>query len=194
MSGEDPAVRIARAVIEYGKRERADRPDFRFTVAEMAAAIRPALAIEFPRAAGTKRQGGRDLLFDAIANVCGVDLNGLTREYAKRIATAKRDILEASPDVTPDEVTKRAEAWRRKYPTCPLTPQALANHWPSLGETQRLTRGAKRDNYIEPEGWKTSREAQDAMNASDETWQIIIARGWFNLAVDIRATILKALP
>lgn len=194
MSTDDAAIRIARAVIEYGKRERADRPDWKFTVAEMAAAIRPELAILFPKAAGTRKVGGRDTLFDAIAEVCGVDLAGLTREYAKKIATAKRDILEASPDLSPDEIRTRAEAWRKKYPTCALTPQALSNHWPSLGSAGKLTRGAKRDVYIEPDAWKESEGARAAMNASPETWEIIVARGWFDLAVDIRATILRALP
>lgn len=196
VSKPDSASRVGAAVWACLRRAREQDPAFRLTEAALIDCLRPALAIEFPKAKASHRVNGRDLLFDAICTACELDVNGLTREAAKQVATAKRDILEATPDVTPEDIAQRGEAWRRKYPTIRgCSPMALAKHWPALGTNGgALTRGARKDNYVEPVGWKTSEAAKKALFVSDETWALIVARGWFDLAVDIRSVILKAMP
>lgn len=54
----------------------------------------------------------------------------------------------------------------------------------------------KQDVYAEPPGWKESERARKAVygsGVSRDTWQEMIRRGWFDLGVDTRAAILKAL-
>lgn len=197
---DDPATRIARRLIADKTDHSAARPGVPYTLGLAANCIRAQLAVEYPPPPPKAKKpprlngDGRDVTFDALAEACGLDLTGLTRASAKQIATAKRDILEATPDVTAAEIHRRAAAYRAKYRDAACTPIALANHWPEFGTTSRLTRGAKKDVYVEPTGWKTSPVAQASMHASNETWAIVVARGWFNLTVDVRAAILQGMP
>ena len=46
---------------------------------------------------------------------------------------ALRDIRAASPEVTPDEVKRRAGRYSRKFPSAALTAPALAKHWAACG-------------------------------------------------------------
>lgn len=123
------------------------------TAEEVEAVIDTQFAIHFPQPKKSPRVNGRDLLFDAIAIACEVDLASLTRNYAKQIATAKRDILEATPDCTPLEIETRGKAYRAKYSGAALTPMALASRWPELG-TNGKKAPRKGDVYSEPEGWR----------------------------------------
>lgn len=157
----------------------------------VAQLIDKTLAIRHPKPKNGSRVNGRDILFDAIANACGVDLTSLTRNYAKQIATAKRDIMEASPGVSSDEVDRRAKAYYAKYRNAVLTPMALANRWPEFGNGHTIT--SKPDIYCEPKDWTASKAAQTLLHVSPETWANIVAEGWFNLSPDLRTSILKAL-
>lgn len=85
---------------------------------------------EKPVAAAKKPRAPRqpDPVFDAIAEVCGMagkvnDMN------AGQIAVAKKNILQCSPGVTPDEIRRRAANYRHLWPSMSLTPTALAKHW-----------------------------------------------------------------
>jgi hypothetical protein len=120
--GEQLAALIMTAKVEHNKR------GVPFTVRQMAAIIDAAYDA-LPLVGKTRRRlGGRDLIFDAIAEACGLS-GELTRGAAHTIATAKRDILEATPDVTPDEIHRRARALRAKHPGAPFGPMGLAKHW-----------------------------------------------------------------
>lgn len=193
-TSKDPAVRVGRATFAAIMREREGNPAFRLTEVTLVECLRAPLAIEYPAAKKTGRNGkGRDELFDAIGTACGCDLTGLTREYAKQIATAKRDILEATPDVTPDEVARRALAYRKKYTNAACSPMALANHWPEFGNNERLTRGAKNDIYTEPQGWRAAAlrrfpDAKEWINPHDFS-----TKPWAEVSHSIRPDILKAL-
>ena len=81
---------------------------------------------------GTKERP-RDLIFEALCEATGVDAKSLTKPGRGALNAALRDIRAASPDVTPDEVKKRAGRYSRKFSGAALTAPALAKHWASLG-------------------------------------------------------------
>lgn len=135
------AALIMRAKVEHNRRGVA------FTVREMAEIIDAADQAR-PVNKPARRKGSRDPIFDAIAEACGIDLDApLTRGAGNVIGTAKRDILEASPDATPAEIHRRAEAMKAKFPGTPFGPMGLAKNWPSFPapKVKTLPNG--------PEGW-----------------------------------------
>jgi len=188
------AGRIARAIVAAKARHEGERTGQPFTVGLAADVIATQLAIEYPAAAPANRRNaaGRDELFDAIAVACGVDLTCLTRQYSKQIAVAKRDILEATPTVTPEEVERRGEAYRKKYRDAACTPTALANHWPEFGTApEARTRAAKNDIYIEPIDWKDRLRRISASWDRDIVEKMLNTR-WVELSATIRQDILRA--
>jgi len=55
-----------------------------------------------------------------------------------------------TPEVTPAEIKRRAEAYHRKHPTWELTPGAIAKWWADIGPAKKEI-----DVYQEPpEGWR----------------------------------------
>lgn len=161
---------------------------------KVAELIDARFAIDFPQAGKMKRVNGRDVLFDAIAIACNVDLMGLTRNYAKQIATAKRDIVEASPNVTPADIETRAASYRRKYRDAALTPMALATRWPELGTNGVPGQSAKKpDAYVEPVGWRQSVVAQRASGLPRDVFESLCGRLWLDVPPDIRSAIVAAL-
>jgi len=75
----------------------------------------------------------RDLIFETVCEVVGIDARALTKPGRGALNVALRDIRAASPDVTPQEVKRRAERYARKFSGAALTAPALAKHWASLG-------------------------------------------------------------
>ena len=75
----------------------------------------------------------RDLIFEALCEAVGIDTGALTKSGRGSLNGALRDIRAASPDVTPQEVKRRAERYARKFSGAALTAPALAKHWASLG-------------------------------------------------------------
>ena len=77
-------------------------------------------------------QRSRDELFEAVAEVCGVNTTELTKASrgAMNGAVGQLRAVEASPG----QVKVRANRYRQRYPDTALTPAALAKHWPSLAE------------------------------------------------------------
>lgn len=74
----------------------------------------------------------RDECFDALAQACGSNPDGMTKQEAKAAAVALAGIRGASPDVTPAEIARRVANYRRANPTWTCTPQAVAKHWSRL--------------------------------------------------------------
>lgn len=80
-----------------------------------------------------KKPRPRDPLFDALA--CAgrrVDLAHLPASTARTIAVKVAELRAAQPDVTPEEITRRAHRYRREHPDWALTPAALVKHWAEL--------------------------------------------------------------
>jgi hypothetical protein len=91
----------------------------------------------------------RNPLWDTLATECGMKLEDITRIPAKAIGVALADILAVSPEVTPDEIRRRVQGYRRQYPSVACTPFALASHWAEFG-TAKPGRINPRDIYREP--------------------------------------------
>jgi hypothetical protein len=71
----------------------------------------------------------KDHIFDALCAATGIDAKSLTKSGRGALNAALRDIRAASPDVTPDEINRRAGRYTRKFSGAALTAPALAKHW-----------------------------------------------------------------
>lgn len=71
----------------------------------------------------------RDPIIDALAAIECPDLRQVPASAWSRFATARKEIVTVSPDVTPAEITRRLAAYRRAYPTIRSTAKGLASHW-----------------------------------------------------------------
>ena len=70
---------------------------------------------------------------DALSK-CDGGPEGLTKSAWSRVAKALSEIKSASPDVTPEEIDRRAANYRTHYPECACTSTALSKHWATCKE------------------------------------------------------------
>lgn len=75
-------------------------------------------------------QRSRDLLFEALAEVCGIDWKNMTDMARGPLVKALKELRAVG--ATPQDVRARAGEYRSKYQGAALTPTALAKHWPAL--------------------------------------------------------------
>lgn len=71
-----------------------------------------------------------DPLYDALVTACGMDYDEMTAKQRKSTGVARAEL--AKVHATAEQVTQRAEVYKRKYPRAALTPHALANNWAAL--------------------------------------------------------------
>lgn len=71
----------------------------------------------------------RNPLFDALAAATDGDADKLTTPTARAVGVALAQIRKASPDVTPEEIARRARNYRVHFRDATLTASALAKHW-----------------------------------------------------------------
>lgn len=105
----------------------------------------------------------KDLLFEALAEVCGMSLGELTTSARGAMNRAAKELRDLS--ATPAEVERRAQAYRKKYPGIDLTPSALAKHWPALSANGNGARATVPSPTSHWEGQKLSDEERDALAA-----------------------------
>jgi hypothetical protein len=79
----------------------------------------------------TPRQ--RNALVDVLAEVEGSTPTELTRPHARALGVAVASIREVAPDVSADEIRRRAANYSRQHPDWELTGPALAKHWAECG-------------------------------------------------------------
>ncbi len=89
----------------------------------------------------------RNPVLDALVESCGWEIATTTRPAWAQAATALRDIKEASPDVTADDIKAKAAAYRKAHPDWDLTPTALSKHWGGLSER-------KQGSFLEGLDWR----------------------------------------
>jgi len=130
----------------------------------------------------------RNELLDALLSACGVDPAQATRTGIRAAAVGLSDIQTVHRGLTAGDLEQRAQSYKRKHPTWPLTPPALAKHWASLGPAISATRTAIEDPYIEPEGWRPV--IQKMYDLDDE---VVRERTWDSLGTDTRKEILKLI-
>lgn len=73
----------------------------------------------------------RNKLLDALVAVDGSDPLKSTSPAFKAAAAALKTIREVSPDVTPEEITRRARIYRMNNKDWSITPTAIAKYWGS---------------------------------------------------------------
>lgn len=145
---------------------------------------------------GAKRE--RNPLFDALALATGTrDLTQMTRNAAKECGVALADIMAVTPDLTVEEIDRRAAAYRRKWPDPRnLTPLALAKRWgefaPAAGEAR--TRAAQMDVYQEPAGeWRVHVARVYGYKTQEEIPSTLLTIRWADVSTDIRAAALRLM-
>ncbi len=105
--------------------------------------------------------------YDAIAQGCGYAREDITRTLASLIGKVAHELKDVG--ATPEEILRRCEAYKLKFPGFDLTPSALAKHWaglrpPAESQWDRCTRIAREKGLPPFKG------------APDETPQEFIAR------------------
>jgi hypothetical protein len=86
----------------------------------------------------------RDALFEAVAEVCGIDWHDLTDSARGALNKAVAQLR--GVQANPDEVHRRAAIWPYDVP---LTPPGLAKHWPQLSKvTPKPSAATRRLNAI----------------------------------------------
>lgn len=82
-----------------------------------------------PNLAPAKPPRERNLVLDSLAAVDGSDPLQVTKGAWSGIARALSDIKAVTPDVTPDEISRRAANYRLHHRDATISPLALAKHW-----------------------------------------------------------------
>lgn len=83
-----------------------------------------------------------DLLFEALCEAGGHQLDKLTAVERGRVNKAAKELREAG--ATPEDVRHAARAWERLYPSTAVTVMALATHWSRLTEQRRARQDSAR--------------------------------------------------
>lgn len=73
----------------------------------------------------------RDLIFDALVEVCAIDASQLTSSARGALNKARKELVALG--ASDEDVRRKADAYRAAYPGISLTPSALVKHWPALG-------------------------------------------------------------
>lgn len=126
-----------------------DNPTVRTTDEERPIQDQEMLDVDLPcLKTPEKRARARDVLFEIVAEVCGINWHDPMPKRARdALNSAVRDIRPAW-DGTEDQIRRKAAEYRARMPDAELTPNALAKWWPSLsgdpskipGKTGAITR------------------------------------------------------
>jgi hypothetical protein len=103
-----------------------------------------------PLAATPPKAPTKDDLFETVAQVCGISLDGITRTARGQLNKAVKELREVQ--ATPEQIHHKAKAYRTQYPNATLTPTALTKHWSSFAQLERKQqRPSVWDTYEPPE-------------------------------------------
>jgi hypothetical protein len=95
----------------------------------------------------------RNIIFDALARATGSDPDQLTKRAATACGTAAAEIRKVCPDVTPEEIQRRANNYRSHFQGAACTPSAMASQWAKCqhAATGELFSPPARINIVTPE-------------------------------------------
>ena len=131
----------------------------------------------------------RNALLDALVSACGGDPNTTTKTAFRSAATALSEIKTVCPDLTTEEINRRAEKYKREHRDWPLTCPSLAKWWSHLSENGGARTHSEQLNiYAEPSGWRGV--LQNMYQLSNEG---IRDKHWLDLGPDTRREILKKM-
>jgi uncharacterized protein YdaU (DUF1376 family) len=105
--------------------------------------------------APAKPPRARSPLMDALASVDGSDPQQVTPAAWPAIGRALSAIKAVTPDVTLDEILRRARNYRQKHPDWALTATALAKHWASCERATNQPQAVAQQPIPEPQDWKS---------------------------------------
>ena len=77
----------------------------------------------------TQQKRPPDLLLETLAGIGGSTIQDITTSGWKGFQRALSEIKAVCPDVTPDEIRRRAGNYRRHFREATITAHALAKHW-----------------------------------------------------------------
>jgi hypothetical protein len=80
----------------------------------------------------------RNPLFDALAEVCGMDTSCTTTGEWKKVGVAIAAMRKAQPNVTAKDIEAHAVNYRKLFKDAVLTPLALSNHWGATASKSSL--------------------------------------------------------
>lgn len=86
-----------------------------------------------------KQPRKRNPLFDTLASVCGLNPESMTKSEGGKVGTSLADIRTADPNVTEDEIRRRAANYRKEWPGVELTPTALSGNWTRMAGVKPAT-------------------------------------------------------
>jgi len=159
--------------------------------AEFSAHSQLALEMEQPERQPLKKSE-RAALFEALVEACNLTTQEMTKPARTTTAVALAEILQATPLLSCDEISRRARCYLRTHPTWPLTPKALALHWHEFGTGGRTTQ-AKLDIYQEPPDWRDALRARGMPGWSADTIVEITSRAWEDIRATVGAEILARI-
>jgi hypothetical protein len=84
------------------------------------------------------KESSRNPLFDALAEVCGMDTSCTTTGEWKKVGVAIAAMRKAQPNVTAKDIEAHAVNYRKLFKDAVLTPLALSNHWGATASKSSL--------------------------------------------------------
>lgn len=136
----NPARRTPKPRSGAGQSERSEQ--IRSQAAPAAGAGAPTKGAQ-PKGRGRRR----DEVFEAVAESCGLALDGLTKSARGQLNRAANELREVGAE--PTEIRQRAAVYAERYRGATLTPTALAKHWPSLAGSG-TTAGGLTTGWVSP--------------------------------------------
>lgn len=123
-----------------------------------------------------RRTPKRNIIVDSIVEACGGNPDQTTPAAFRAAGVAVADIKSVDPDVTPDEIFKRAQRYRRKFPGIAITPTALCKYWGELGDgpVRRTAAETSRIQHTAPDGWLNWLE-KNMPTDEDAAYNLLIA-------------------
>lgn len=134
----------------------------------------PVVVQESPPAASQRK---RDPIFEALAEVCGIDWQeGLTDTSRGRLNSATSELRKVG--ATPEDIRRRARRYVQLYPHVVVTPQGLTGNWGQLGEVRprMATKSEEAAEWVRTQE-RTPEEAEQARSRIAEIAEAMRARG-----------------
>ena len=84
-----------------------------------------------------KNSNNRDEIFDALIEVCEINVEAITKTARGPINRAVKDLRDV--EATPDSIRQVAKAYRKKWPEALITPVAISKQYATFLTTESLT-------------------------------------------------------
>lgn len=74
----------------------------------------------------------RNLVWDAICELFALEPSQMTKAEQSKIGRVVKELKAATPDVSREDIRRRAGEYRKRFPGAAFTPTALMSHWSTL--------------------------------------------------------------